>query len=187
MTFATLFCLMFMGHLVGDYLLQNQWMAINKSGKGWLGHLTCTVHVAIYTLAMCTFLHMFRFGFHWYNVQIILAWLMALGLVFFGRFNQKKATIVLLFLLYHMARSLTHPWLVAAIAVPHWLIDRTSFAAIFLKWKNGFKMWDILQANETNVGPKQVWEVAFSAPVYIVNDNAMHFLLMLPILYWLGR
>lgn len=178
MTFATLFCLMFVGHLVGDYLLQNQWMAINKSSKGWFGRLTCTVHVACYTLAMCSFLHMFQFGAHF-----VVAWIAAIYLAFLSRWD-RSATIVMLGLLTYTAiMSLTHWWLVLAIAVPHWLIDRTSFAAKFLKWKNGFLMWNLLQDNEVNFAPKQVWEVAFTAPVYIVNDNAMHILMMLPILW----
>lgn len=182
MTFATLFCLMFVGHLVGDYLLQNQWMAINKSSKGWFGHLTCTTHVACYMLAICTFLHMFH------SIPYLIgAWASALCCVLYSRISRRVAVMFLLMLVYGMVRSLSHPWLIAAIAIPHWAIDRTMFAATFLKWKNGFKMWDILQENEVNFAPKQVWEVAFAAPVYIVNDNAMHFVLMLPVLYWLAR
>lgn len=78
------FCLL-LGHLVGDYIVQNDWMAKNKTApyprrmtadpgintaqeiasenqdwlKGfeawWLGHLACTVHCACYTLAVWAF------------------------------------------------------------------------------------------------------------------------------------
>jgi hypothetical protein len=44
-----------LGHLVGDYLLQNDWMALNKktyAGKGWLA---CTVHCLLYSLSVCLF------------------------------------------------------------------------------------------------------------------------------------
>lgn len=44
-----------MGHLVGDYLLQNQWMALNKSKPGWKGVLACTIHVLLYTSAVSLF------------------------------------------------------------------------------------------------------------------------------------
>lgn len=44
-----------LGHFVGDYLLQNQWMATEKSYPGWRGHLACTVHVLLYTLAVGVF------------------------------------------------------------------------------------------------------------------------------------
>lgn len=42
-----------LGHLVGDYLLQNNWMAINKGRYDTLGWLTCFVHCMLYTLAVC--------------------------------------------------------------------------------------------------------------------------------------
>lgn len=42
-----------LGHLVGDYLLQNEWMAQNKSENTWIGWLAATVHCIIYTLAVC--------------------------------------------------------------------------------------------------------------------------------------
>lgn len=36
------------GHLVGDFLLQNDWMALNKKTRTW----PCVVHVSLYTLAV---------------------------------------------------------------------------------------------------------------------------------------
>lgn len=44
-----------LGHCVGDYLLQNQWMALGKSQPGKHGHLACTVHVFLYTVAIAVF------------------------------------------------------------------------------------------------------------------------------------
>lgn len=40
------------GHLIGDYLLQNDWMANNKKKKSW----PCFVHCLLYTFAVycCT-------------------------------------------------------------------------------------------------------------------------------------
>ena len=52
---ADLFVLALLGHLVGDYLLQSKYMALQKSAHGWLGDQTCTLHVAIYTAAVCMF------------------------------------------------------------------------------------------------------------------------------------
>ena len=59
------------GHMLGDYILQNDWMARNKTlwgnhekdGPDWtwrvsnLGHLACTVHCLFYTFAVwaCSF------------------------------------------------------------------------------------------------------------------------------------
>lgn len=43
-----------MGHLLGDYVLQNDWMAGNKTSRERpvLGHYACTVHCGLYTLAV---------------------------------------------------------------------------------------------------------------------------------------
>lgn len=38
----------FLGHLIGDFIIQNDWMALNKKEKTW----NCVVHVALYTLAI---------------------------------------------------------------------------------------------------------------------------------------
>lgn len=37
------------GHLVGDFLLQNDWMASRKKAETW----PCVVHVVLYTFAVC--------------------------------------------------------------------------------------------------------------------------------------
>lgn len=39
------------GHLVGDYLLQNDWMALNKKRHVF----PCLVHAVIWTLSVCWF------------------------------------------------------------------------------------------------------------------------------------
>lgn len=53
---ADLFVLAFLGHLVGDFLLQPKWMALGKSAASWRGDGTCTLHVLIYTLMVCAFM-----------------------------------------------------------------------------------------------------------------------------------
>jgi hypothetical protein len=52
---ADLFVLALLGHLAGDYLLQTKHMALQKSVPGWSGIVTCTIHVGIYTAAVCAF------------------------------------------------------------------------------------------------------------------------------------
>ena len=44
----TIFNFLLLGHLIGDYLLQTRWMAMNKS-KQWL---PLTVHCLIYTIVL---------------------------------------------------------------------------------------------------------------------------------------
>jgi len=129
-TFVYFFLAVMLGHFVGDYLLQNQWMAINKSKPGWLGHYACSVHVLLYTLAIALFL--------------------------------------------------------LAVAVPHWIIDRWSLANYILRFKNGFSnsdisLWDLTIAEDGKRLPFEkaitsgAWRIAFAAPVYIMNDNTLHF------------
>lgn len=40
----------FILHLIGDYLLQNDWMALNKKAKGGKGWLACFIHCLLYSL-----------------------------------------------------------------------------------------------------------------------------------------
>ncbi len=42
------FASILIGHMIGDYLLQNKWMAMNKSAS----HFKCAVHCLLYTLAV---------------------------------------------------------------------------------------------------------------------------------------
>lgn len=46
---ATPLLLAIIGHLVGDYLLQNDWMALNKKAPGMRGSWACTVHSAVWS------------------------------------------------------------------------------------------------------------------------------------------
>lgn len=42
-----------LGHLIGDYLLQSKYMALNKSNPGWRSILICSLHSLVYTIAVC--------------------------------------------------------------------------------------------------------------------------------------
>jgi len=37
-------------HLIGDYILQNDWMAQNKKKGSWIGSIACQAHCIIYTI-----------------------------------------------------------------------------------------------------------------------------------------
>lgn len=52
---ATPLLLAIIGHLVGDYLLQNDWMALNKKKPGQLGADACIIHCTLWTLAVSFF------------------------------------------------------------------------------------------------------------------------------------
>lgn len=51
---------MLLGHLTGDYLLQNQWMALNKSTNTRTGWLAAIIHCLLYTFAVCLFMWNFH-------------------------------------------------------------------------------------------------------------------------------
>lgn len=52
-----------LGHLVGDYLLQNKWMALTKSKNTLEGWLSAITHCLLYTFAVC--LLMWNFDWIW--------------------------------------------------------------------------------------------------------------------------
>jgi hypothetical protein len=146
-----LLVLAILGHFVGDYLWQNQWMATEKSQPGYRGHLACTVHVMFYTIAVLAFMSS---GF----IDITL-----------GRFGL----------------------LALIIAIPHWIIDRWSLAKYWLWFKNGYSMHEVWQKAPLCAAPapdaleQSVWKVAFAAPVYIVNDNTLHWVCLWFTIRWL--
>jgi hypothetical protein len=104
---------MFLGHMVGDYILQTQWMAEGKSCPGIRGNAACTVHVALYTLAIALFIGVWS------------------------------------------------PLFLAAVAIPHWIIDRWSLAKHWLNFKNQGEEW---------------MKSPFAPLIYAANDNTFHFL-----------
>jgi hypothetical protein len=51
----TIFEKILLGHLVGDYLLQTEKIALLKTKKGLNGNLWCILHCLIYTASICLF------------------------------------------------------------------------------------------------------------------------------------
>ena len=70
-----------LGHLAGDYIFQNSWMALNK--KNYLS--ICTLHCTIYTLCVCSGLYLFG--------NINPSFLLLLG-IFFSHFILDATSIV---------------------------------------------------------------------------------------------
>jgi hypothetical protein len=52
---------MLLGHLTGDYLLQNDFLAKNKANNDLVGWLAAFVHCLIYTFAVCFWMWNFQF------------------------------------------------------------------------------------------------------------------------------
>ena len=58
---------MIFGHLFGDYLFQNDWMAQNKWKPGLRNAGICAVHCLVYTIIMAIFL----WKIEWYHLVLI--------------------------------------------------------------------------------------------------------------------
>lgn len=56
-----------LGHLAGDYLLQNEWMALNKSKNTLNGWMAAFMHCILYTVAIC----LFMWNFDWYWMVVV--------------------------------------------------------------------------------------------------------------------
>lgn len=69
------------GHLVGDYLLQNDWMALNKKKSS----IACAVHCIIWATCVCLFAGWMEFS------DSILAWV----LLFSSHFIQDRTQLVM--------------------------------------------------------------------------------------------
>src|SRR6056297_3501264 len=82
---------MLLGHLVGDYLLQNDWMALNKTKNNITGWVAAIVHCLIYTLAVTVL--MWEFNIYW-----IIA-------VFFSHFFIDKFSLAKYYLFYVKGKS----------------------------------------------------------------------------------
>lgn len=62
-----LFIYLFFGHMVGDYFLQNSWMAFHKK----VSHLPCFVHCIVYTTSVCLFLQIGNF-IHYASFKFVI-------------------------------------------------------------------------------------------------------------------
>lgn len=71
MNTETLTCAI-IGHLVGDYLLQNDWMALGK--KSWNGSQQCGVHCLLWTLSVMFFAGWFTTFNHSIAIFAALFW-----------------------------------------------------------------------------------------------------------------
>ena len=127
-----LFALLVLGHLVGDYLLQNNWMALGKTKSGWI----CVAHCAVYVVSMT-----------------VITWPIIHGL----------------------------QWSLFIYAT-HYPIDRLSLAEKWMTLIRSRSCREYMETGRSRIGgainASEALQGGFTAFVYVVNDNAMHLLLM---------
>lgn len=89
------------GHLVGDYLLQNDWMALNKKARTF----PCLVHCLIWAACVCLFAGTFS--------------LLAFGLLLVTHFIQDRTSIVRLWMSLigqdKFATGICAPWSIIVV------------------------------------------------------------------------
>ena len=148
---------MFIGHLVGDYIFQSDWMAVNKSKPGWRGRMACDVHVFIYSVcvAVCVVLGGWR------------VWV----------FNDYHSAVLSGFIAMAIATIAHYPidrWGLAGKWMKFYgntLPDKLK--GVYVEPRHPTDQGSVF----VYIGPRQY----FWAPVYIVIDNTMHLVLM-----WIG-
>lgn len=59
-------------HLLGDYFLQNDWMAVNKSKYSLLGYLTCFIHCTLYAIPFGLYYHNWVLAFLIYITHFLV-------------------------------------------------------------------------------------------------------------------
>jgi hypothetical protein len=80
---GTSLILALIGHLVGDYLFQNDWMALNK--KSFYGGLNCAVHCLLWTASVMLFA-----GWVWCSWHTLVVWM----ILFWTHYVQDRTNVI---------------------------------------------------------------------------------------------
>jgi hypothetical protein len=169
MNFLYFFAAAMLGHFVGDYLFQNQWMATEKSYPGKRGHIACTVHVLLYTLAVALFT-----GWHPLFLLVVAVphWVID---------RWSLATYILKF---KNGYTLQGVWEKAPLCAANSQPPQPE-TSLPMGWVSKAIIEDV--ANNSEKLQHNVWKVAFAAPVYIFNDNTLHWVCLWFTCKWFFR
>ena len=151
-----------LGHLVGDYLFQNNWMALNKKKKGNAGFAACGVHCLVYTLAVCSCMY-----------PELKSWTLF-----------ESAFFVLSVWFSHYILDRTY-------VIEAWLKlikSRTYEGCLELKkYKEVYKDMPSLLSATHEYSPAQLFGYIYTCIVNTMADNTMHLLMMYGIIKFLMR
>jgi len=145
------------GHLVGDYILQNDWMATNRAQKTLKGFLAINTHCFLYSVAVAL-------------CVVVAGWRVRSAFGLAGN---------------SFLHSFVVAWLIGWAT--HWPIDRNGLAGKWGKTFRQTNLMDVICQEELPtdyvfrvVGDWRVLspQAFFAAPVTIVVDNTMHLVLM---------
>jgi hypothetical protein len=155
------------GHLVGDYIFQDDWIATNKSKPGAYGAAVCCLHCSLYAVCMVA-------------AVIFSGWTHA---GFDGSFSSVVMSILTVFAIAYVCHYPIDRWGLAG----KWMkfYGQTLPGKLDSMFVDGTSYDDGDRQSRSErlyVGFRQY----FWAPVYIVVDNTMHLVLMWILLSLLG-
>ena len=109
----------FIGHLIGDYLLQNDWMAMNKKSLSWKGFFCCFVHCFLWTISImvCTgwkwWIVIPVFYSHWIfdRTDFVVRYMNLIGA--WARWDKKSETFVFPYLIMDNTMHMVCLWLIS--------------------------------------------------------------------------
>jgi len=145
-----------LGHLLGDYVLQNKWMAETKKQKSFDGFLACFIHCIIYTSIVIITLS--------FSNQFIS--------IYAAHANYRILFIVLFVLIFlsHYVIDRTH--------FVEWYANIMGIRV----WNSDINLDNYDMESFTKL---ETIRLSFGTFVYIVLDNTLHLLLMTIILSFL--
>jgi hypothetical protein len=156
------------GHMAGDYLLQNDWMAVNKSQSTAKGLVACNLHCLLYSLAVAT-------------VVCLGGWVVVGAELFvFGR----SINWIVAFLIAYVCHFPIDRWGLAGKYMKWFgqtLPDKLDSTWVQVA-RPEKRPWEADNV-QVYTGPRQY----FWAPVMIAVDNTMHLVLMWALYSFFGQ
>lgn len=145
------------GHLLGDYVFQTEFMAVNKSKKGMDGFSPCMAHCIVYSfcVAFCVLMGGWR-------------------TVFYTMASPESKFALSLFVA------------MLVVFITHYPIDRYGLASKWLR-TIGQSDFESVKISPNLTDEEKVLRRYFIAPVYMVVDNTLHIFLMWLVFSFLGN
>jgi hypothetical protein len=153
------------GHMLGDYFFQNNWMAVNKSKPGVHGYMTCLIHCWVY--AACVATTVICAGWRFTESGAYDSWFVAHGIAFICHYPIDKWSLGAKWMKFYKQTLPDDLGQVNVTTVAHQHRDDEIGCVMPKEEPCSGTIW-------LYSGLRQY----FWAPVYICVDNIMHLTLM---------
>jgi len=155
------------GHMIGDYVLQNDWMALNKQRRDPLGFMACMVHCMLYAAAIATCIVVGGWRWSVRPEDWVHAWGVACLIAFVTHFPIDRYGLAGKWIKFF---GQTTPDQLEKVNVARFVHGHPD---------TGLALKDAVEVYTTQ-------RQYFWAPVYIAIDNTWHLLLMWLLFSWTG-